>query len=117
MPGAGREAEAEVRDVERAVRTKDHSGREHQARSDHFLFTVIRQAHHELGTYWQGCTAGLGALGIEADGAIKGCPSLPTDSYVDTATIDPAGRILTLRSRFLVLGLPPGPYEFRFVKQ
>jgi radical SAM protein with 4Fe4S-binding SPASM domain len=43
---------------------------------------IIRQAHHELGTYWQGCTAGLGALGIEADGAIKGCPSLPTDSYV-----------------------------------
>ncbi|MBE9074114.1 nif11-class peptide radical SAM maturase 3 [Microcystis sp. LEGE 08355] len=32
-------------------------------------------------TFWQGCSAGLAALGIEADGAIKGCPSLPTAAY------------------------------------
>jgi nif11-class peptide radical SAM maturase 3 len=32
-------------------------------------------------SFWQGCTAGLAALGIEADGAIKGCPSLPTSAY------------------------------------
>lgn len=32
-------------------------------------------------TFWQGCQAGLAVLGIEADGAIKGCPSLPTSSY------------------------------------
>ncbi|MEH2007624.1 nif11-class peptide radical SAM maturase 3 [Nostoc sp.] len=32
-------------------------------------------------TFWQGCTAGLSTLGIEADGAIKGCPSLPTTAY------------------------------------
>ncbi|GAX36786.1 radical SAM domain-containing protein [Nodularia sp. NIES-3585] len=32
-------------------------------------------------TFWQGCSAGLSALGIEADGAIKGCPSLPTSAY------------------------------------
>jgi nif11-class peptide radical SAM maturase 3 len=32
-------------------------------------------------TFWQGCSAGLSALGIEADGAIKGCPSLPTTAY------------------------------------
>ncbi len=31
--------------------------------------------------FWQGCTAGLSALGIEADGSIKGCPSLPTSAY------------------------------------
>lgn len=31
--------------------------------------------------FWQGCSAGLTALGIEADGAIKGCPSLPTAAY------------------------------------
>lgn len=30
---------------------------------------------------WQGCHAGLNTLGIEADGTIKGCPSLPTTSY------------------------------------
>lgn len=32
-------------------------------------------------SFWQGCSAGLSALGIEADGAIKGCPSLPTAAY------------------------------------
>nr|AVH79646.1 radical SAM/SPASM domain-containing protein [Nostoc sp. PCC 8009] len=32
-------------------------------------------------SFWQGCTAGLSTLGIEADGAIKGCPSLPTGAY------------------------------------
>ena len=35
----------------------------------------------EKGTHWQGCTAGLWTLGLEADGSIKGCPSLPTLSY------------------------------------
>jgi radical SAM protein with 4Fe4S-binding SPASM domain len=30
---------------------------------------------------WEGCQAGIGTLGIEADGAIKGCPSLPTAAY------------------------------------
>lgn len=32
-------------------------------------------------TFWNGCRAGLNSLGIEADGAIKGCPSLPTHPY------------------------------------
>ncbi len=31
--------------------------------------------------FWMGCQAGLAVLGIEADGAIKGCPSLPTAAY------------------------------------
>ncbi len=31
--------------------------------------------------HWSGCPAGTRALGIESDGAIKGCPSLPTQSY------------------------------------
>jgi radical SAM protein with 4Fe4S-binding SPASM domain len=30
---------------------------------------------------WGGCQAGISTLGIEADGAIKGCPSLPTSAY------------------------------------
>ncbi|MGE0489244.1 MAG: radical SAM protein [Vulcanimicrobiota bacterium] len=33
------------------------------------------------GGLWMGCQAGLYTLGIEADGAIKGCPSLPTSAY------------------------------------
>lgn len=32
-------------------------------------------------THWAGCFAGRNVLGIEADGTIKGCPSLPTAAY------------------------------------
>lgn len=31
--------------------------------------------------HWIGCNAGHNTLGIEADGTIKGCPSLPTADY------------------------------------
>jgi radical SAM protein with 4Fe4S-binding SPASM domain len=31
---------------------------------------------------WDGCQAGISSIGIEADGAVKGCPSLPTAAYV-----------------------------------
>jgi len=31
---------------------------------------------------WQGCGAGIGVLGIESNGDIKGCPSLPSAPYV-----------------------------------
>lgn len=31
--------------------------------------------------FYKGCSAGQGTLGIEANGAIKGCPSLPSDAY------------------------------------
>lgn len=41
---------------------------------------LLRGHGHEWG-FWQGCGAGLNTLGIEADGAIKGCPSLPTAAY------------------------------------
>jgi radical SAM protein with 4Fe4S-binding SPASM domain len=33
------------------------------------------------GAIWEGCQAGISTLGIEANGAIKGCPSLPTITY------------------------------------
>jgi len=33
------------------------------------------------GAIWEGCQAGINTLGIEADGTIKGCPSLPTSAY------------------------------------
>lgn len=32
--------------------------------------------------HWQGCQAGRYVLGIESDGAVKGCPSLQTTAYV-----------------------------------
>ncbi|MEM9074304.1 MAG: radical SAM protein [Myxococcota bacterium] len=33
------------------------------------------------GTHWSGCGAGSSCLGLEADGKLKGCPSLPTATY------------------------------------
>lgn len=35
----------------------------------------------EQGAHWSGCAAGLWTLGLEADGKIKGCPSLPSAAY------------------------------------
>ena len=35
----------------------------------------------DRGAHWSGCSAGLWTLGLEADGKIKGCPSLPSTSY------------------------------------
>lgn len=32
-------------------------------------------------SFWQGCQAGVNTIGIEADGTIKACPSLPTAAY------------------------------------
>ena len=39
------------------------------------------RAGGEEGRYWNGCPAGQWAIGIEADGKLKGCPSLPTQPY------------------------------------
>jgi len=32
-------------------------------------------------THWKGCRAGINVIGIESDGTVKGCPSLPTAPY------------------------------------
>jgi Y-X(10)_GDL-associated radical SAM protein len=42
--------------------------------------SLLRGSGDEL-FHWTSCTAGRNAIGIEADGTIKGCPSLPTSSY------------------------------------
>lgn len=33
------------------------------------------------GAHWQGCSAGQWSIGLEADGKIKGCPSLPSNDW------------------------------------
>jgi radical SAM protein with 4Fe4S-binding SPASM domain len=38
--------------------------------------------------YWHGCSAGETTLGLEADGTIKGCPSLPAERYSGGTTRD-----------------------------
>lgn len=35
----------------------------------------------EKGAHWASCSAGKWSIGLEADGKIKGCPSLPSDQY------------------------------------
>lgn len=42
--------------------------------------SLLRGSGNEL-FHWTSCIAGRNAIGIEADGTIKGCPSLPTSSY------------------------------------
>ncbi|MBK9033464.1 MAG: radical SAM protein [Myxococcales bacterium] len=43
---------------------------------------LLRSTRPDELHHFQGCVAGRYAMGIESDGAIKGCPSLQTDSYV-----------------------------------
>ena len=42
---------------------------------------LIRSGPHNMNRLYAGCPAARGAIGIEADGSIKGCPSLPTDPF------------------------------------
>ncbi|WGW05997.1 radical SAM/SPASM domain-containing protein [Tropicibacter oceani] len=35
----------------------------------------------DIGVHWSGCSAGAQVLGIEADGTVKGCPSLATQDF------------------------------------
>ena len=39
-----------------------------------------RPGGHEA--HWEGCRAGINVIGIESDGTVKACPSLPTAPYV-----------------------------------
>jgi radical SAM protein with 4Fe4S-binding SPASM domain len=41
----------------------------------------ILRRHGDAMGHWTGCTAGNTALGVESDGTIKGCPSLPTNDF------------------------------------
>lgn len=58
-----------------------------------------------LGTHWSACTAGGLTLGIEADGSIKGCPSLPSEAYVGGNIRDaPLREIIERRPQLTSLG-------------
>ncbi len=43
---------------------------------------ALRSASEGAQEHWQGCQAGRFVMGIESDGAVKGCPSLQTAHYV-----------------------------------
>ncbi|MCB9704666.1 MAG: radical SAM protein [Myxococcales bacterium] len=42
---------------------------------------LLRSRPGSVESHWQGCSAGKFVMGIESDGTIKGCPSLPTGPY------------------------------------
>lgn len=42
---------------------------------------ILRSRPGQRSNYWQGCGAGRYTLGIESDGTLKACPSLPTAPY------------------------------------
>jgi len=43
---------------------------------------LMRSLYEGGADHWVGCPAGKFVMGIESDGAVKGCPSLQTDAYV-----------------------------------
>jgi radical SAM protein with 4Fe4S-binding SPASM domain len=43
---------------------------------------LLRSPHKGQREHWMGCQAGKFVMGIESDGAVKGCPSLQTKHYV-----------------------------------
>lgn len=43
---------------------------------------LLRSLNEGGKDHWQGCQAGRFVMGIESDGAVKGCPSLQTSRYV-----------------------------------
>jgi nif11-class peptide radical SAM maturase 3 len=67
--------------------------------------TLLRSAPGDENAMWMGCQAGLYALGIEADGAIKGCPSLPTKAYTGGNIRDrPLREILETKELLINMG-------------
>ncbi|HQY63095.1 MAG: radical SAM protein [Myxococcales bacterium] len=55
---------------------------------------TLRSLEPEGADHFQGCQAGRYVLGIESDGAVKGCPSLQTTSYVGGSLRDSTVRAL-----------------------
>lgn len=44
-------------------------------------YEALLRGSGDSAMHWAGCFAGRNTLGIESDGTIKGCPSLPTRAY------------------------------------
>jgi radical SAM protein with 4Fe4S-binding SPASM domain len=42
---------------------------------------ILRSRPGDVETHWRGCAAGTYVMGIESDGTVKGCPTLPTKEY------------------------------------
>ncbi len=49
---------------------------------------ILRSHPGGTASYWQGCSAGRYTMGIESDGTLKACPSLPTAPYAGGNVLD-----------------------------
>lgn len=72
---------------------------------EHLLRSYTTEKHGES------CSAGRSTLGIEANGDIKGCPSLPTDSWVGGNVREHSLRVIWERSSALRHMRDRGPEE------
>jgi radical SAM protein with 4Fe4S-binding SPASM domain len=62
---------------------------------------VIRSRPGAGEVYYSGCNAGIFVLGIESDGTVKGCPTLPTESYAGGNVRDMSLEDIWARSEIL----------------
>lgn len=58
--------------------------------------------------FWRGCAAGLASIGIEADGTIKGCPSLPTQAYAGGNIREHSLRDIAMNAEEMTFNLKAG---------
>lgn len=70
---------------------------------------LLRAADQQ--SQWQGCQAGVSTLGIEADGTIKGCPSLPTAAYAGGNIRDRPLKDIVRGAAELNINMPAGTPE------
>jgi radical SAM protein with 4Fe4S-binding SPASM domain len=62
--------------------------------------------HGKEGAHWAGCPAGEWSIGLEADGKIKACPSLPSEGYTGGYTRETSIAVAVEHAR-----------EINFIKQ
>ena len=80
---------------------RERKGRMHVVASDHIGYfgkpeAHLRQADGSM-PFWLGCWAGMRAFGIESNGNIKGCLSLPSDRHGESGYIEGNLRQTSLR--------------------
>ncbi|MGD0835065.1 MAG: radical SAM protein [Polyangia bacterium] len=88
---------------------RERKGRMHIVASDHIGYfgppeADLRQADVAL-PFWLGCWAGMHTLGIESNGNVKGCLSLPSDRHGERRYLEGNVRSSSLRE---IWGRPAG---------
>ncbi len=69
---------------------------------------LFRGGEHSI---WMGCQAGLASIGLEADGTVKACPSLPTATYTAGNLREKSLRDILAESEKMAINLSAGKPE------